>query len=170
VQSITAKHRSQSFCFTWLTLWLQICQTRNRKKWQIFRTLQIPPPTPPSPSPSLLLLLFLFLFFFFYSSSFSSFSSSFFSFSSSTFTLFLFFSFSFSFSFLFFSFLFFFYFFLDGTKLHFVSSSLMDFSCSAVFFDPDFQFVILYLVISACTQFHQLFFVVPLVDFHEDYC
>jgi len=36
-------------------------------------------------------------------------------------------------------------------------------------FDLPFQFVILHLLISVCTQFHHLFLVVSLVDFPEDY-
>ena len=34
----------------------------------------------------------------------------------------------------------------------------MDFSQSALLFDPSFQYVILHLLISVCTQFHHLFF------------
>jgi hypothetical protein len=33
---------------------------------------------------------------------------------------------------------------------------------SALFFDPTFQFLILHLLISVCTQFHHLFFSLPL--------
>jgi len=37
-------------------------------------------------------------------------------------------------------------------------------------FDISFQFVILHLLISVCTQFHNLFLVALLVYFPEDYC
>ena len=37
------------------------------------------------------------------------------------------------------------------------AEGLMDFSQSALFFDLSFQFVILHLLISICTQFHHLF-------------
>jgi hypothetical protein len=40
--------------------------------------------------------------------------------------------------------------------------SLMDFSQSALCFDPSFHFVILQILISVCTQFHHLVFVHPL--------
>jgi len=43
--------------------------------------------------------------------------------------------------------------------------SSMDFSQSALFFDLSFQFVILHLLISVCTQFHHLYFGRPLSQF-----
>jgi hypothetical protein len=49
-------------------------------------------------------------------------------------------------------------------------ASLLDFSQSALCFDRSFQFVILHLVISVCTQFHRLYFGLLLVDLHDNYC
>jgi len=48
--------------------------------------------------------------------------------------------------------------------------SSIDFSQSVLFFDLSFQFVILQLLISVCTQLHHLFLVFLLVDFPEDCC
>ena len=45
-------------------------------------------------------------------------------------------------------------------------ASLMDFSQSALYFDLSFQFVILHLSISVCTQVHHLYFGRPLSRLH----
>jgi hypothetical protein len=47
----------------------------------------------------------------------------------------------------------------------------MEFSHSTLFFDlSSFQFVISHILISVCTHFHYMFFVLLLVDLPEDYC